>query len=124
MFDNDRINIDSYEEIIKYLEENNEFHDFRIGGFDYDSEQKRAKIFIEEPDQSKEYGHDDVLNSFYFELKEIEKFQFDTDLVLRSDVLECNETGEREITIALDNGHITFSAKNIVLSVPKSYVFK
>ena len=113
------IDINEYEKVIQYIIDCNEFHDFRIGGFDYDSQERKAKIFVEEPDYGKKYAHDDVINTFVFELNEIEKFCFNTDLVLRPYILEFNETGDKELTIALANGNITFKAKKIKLTVPE-----
>ena len=113
-----RKEITNYNEIIEFIKNNNEFHDMRVGGLDYDSSTKMAKIFIEEVDDSKKVSEDDVLFQYYFELKEVEKFIFHSDLALTTYVLETYETDEKDITIALTNGEITFNAKQITLSVP------
>ena len=46
MWIEDRSEIDNFEEIIDFINTNNEFHDMRIGGLDFDSEQKKGKILL------------------------------------------------------------------------------
>lgn len=119
MFLEDRIEIKNYEEINSFIIANNSFHDMRIGGFEYDSEQKSAKIFIEEINNSKTPSQDNVLYQYYFELNEIENFTINSDLALPTYVYECTIANENELTIDLSNGNITFESKQIILSVPR-----
>ena len=119
MFIEDRIEIKNHEEINNFIITNNSFHDMRIGGFNYNSEQKSAKIFIEEIDNSKTPSQDDVLYQYYFELNEIEEFAIYSDLAFPTYVYECTVSNENELTIDLSNGNITFKSKQIILSVPR-----
>ena len=118
MWIENRREINTYEEVMNFIKNNNEFHDMRIGSLDYDSTEKTAKIFIEEVDSSKKVSENDVLYQYYFELKEVEKFIFHSDLALTTYVLETYEDDNKDITLALTNGEITFNAKQIILSVP------
>ncbi len=122
MWIKERKEITNYNEILEFIKECNEFHDMRIGGFDYDSDKKNAKIFIEELDYNKKIPDDDVLSQYYFEINDIEKFIFHSDIALKSYVLETYESNKNEITIALTNGEIVFKASKILLSVPINVV--
>lgn len=118
MFITKRKEISDYSDIIKFIEKNNDFHDMRIGGLDYDSEKGTAKIFLEEVDGSKKISEDDVLYQYIFEVEEIERFRINSDIALRTYVMECLGSEDQEITLALTNGEIVFKAKKIRLSVP------
>ncbi len=119
MFITKRKEISNYSDMIKFIEENNDFHDMRIGGFDYDSEKATARIILEEVDGNKKMPEDDVLYQYIFEIEEIERFKINSDIALRTYVMECLGSEDQEITLGLSNGEIVFKAKKIKLSVPE-----
>ena len=121
MWINERKEIIDYKKIIEFISQNNYFHDLRIGGLDYDSDKKIAKIMLEEVDNSKKINQDDVKYQYYFEVDEVKNFIFHSDLALPSFVVECIESDNNQITIELTNGRIVFTANKITLSVPINY---
>ena len=119
MWNKNRKEIDEYDEIIKFINDNENFHDMRIGGFSYNSKERTAGICIEMVDNRKDIS-DDVEYQYVLQFSEIEQMEFDVDLAISTYIYECYEEEKNEIVLGLTNGHISFKANKIALDVPSN----
>ena len=109
--------LDNYDDVAKYLDEMN-FHDYRVGGFDFDLNKSKMKFFIEEIIPGKKLS-DSTGKVWDFTFCNIEKLEFNLDLPLGLHVFDIyagNEPGE--IVLEGHEGSIYVTSKNIQLGIP------
>ncbi|MCI7326284.1 MAG: hypothetical protein MR537_01390 [Clostridiales bacterium] len=106
----------SYEEIIKYLEDEDYFHDYRIGNVHYDG--SNADITIEEViPGAKIQDSTGLVWDFHF--KDVTSFEMSVDVVMGFWIYEV-ERGEKpnEIAFNLDSGFLGIAAEQIEFGIP------
>ncbi|EUB16450.1 hypothetical protein HMPREF1508_1251 [Shuttleworthella sp. MSX8B] len=106
----------SYEEIIKYLEDQDGFHDYRIGNVHYDG--SKADVTIEEVvPGAKIQDSTGLVWDFHF--KGVTSFEMSVDVVMGFWIYEV-ERGEKpnEIAFNLDSGFLGIAAEHIEFGIP------
>ena len=109
--------LDSYDDIVTYLKDF-DFHDYRVGGFEFDLEQNKMQIFVEEVIPGKKL-EDSAGKIWDFTFRYIEKCSFNLDLVLGLYIYDLhggNEPGE--IVLEGDGGNIYVASKEVSLGIP------
>jgi len=106
----------SYEEIIKYLEDEKCFHDYRIGNIYYDG--SKADVTIEEVIPGKRL-QDSTGRVWDFHFKEVTSFEMSVDVVLGFWIFEVGRgEKDKEIHFDLDSGFLDISAEQFEFGIP------
>ena len=106
----------SYEEIVKYLEDEDYFHDYRIGNVSYDG--NNADVTIEEViPGAKIQDSTGLMWDCYF--KGVTSFEMSVDAVMGFWICEV-ERGENpnEIVFNFDSGFLGIAAEQIEFGIP------
>ncbi len=107
-----------YDDIIRYLEEKECFHDYRIGNLEYSSGKGTASVYVEEVIPNKKL-QDNTGKIWLFEFDGIEKFELDNDCAVNFCIFEIVKGDENgEIRFDLDQGYIRIKARKISLRIP------
>ena len=106
----------SYEEIISFLEEENSFHDYRIGNIQYSSNEATVTVDEVVPGAKNQTGTGLVWG---FHFRNIAFFEISLDVVMGFWIAEV-ERGEKpnEIVFNLDSGFIGIACNQIELGIP------
>ena len=105
-----------FNDIVDYIENNESFHDYRIGFLDYHGEKARITVeqFVPGERLAASAG---LIWEFCFE--GISEIHMKADCQLRFHILEV-ERGEKDgqLLFALDQGYIDITAEKISLGIP------
>ncbi len=106
----------SYEEIVNYLENENCFHDDRIGNICYIGSE--AVVTIEEVlPGAKNQDSDGLIWDFHF--KNVTSFEFSVDTVLGFWIFEVGRGDQpNEIAFHLHSGFLGIAAEEITFGIP------
>lgn len=105
--------IDNFEDAITYIKQQDYFHNYRMGNIEIDN--NSVLITIEE-----DTGNIANKNAHVWDFKfnNISNFKCEIDSILPFFIFEVF-IEDHEITFALNNGYISFEAKDILLGIPK-----
>lgn len=101
--------LSNYSEVISYIEFQDCFHDYILGNIQISNSE--IKVFIEEDKK----GDAHVWNFSFFHTSD---FKMEMDCVLPAYITEI-EINNHIVSISLNNGYISFYAKDISLGIPK-----
>lgn len=105
-------------EIETYLEKENDFHDYRLGGLTYISENATAQIGIETDHDPKKSSSEGIV--WLFEFTGIKNIRIDTDEMLDSWVSEITVKEGNEVFFSLTNGFISILCEKVKLGIPSN----
>ena len=108
--------IHTIEEIENYLKEVESFHDYRLGNFEYKSENSTASIFVETEHEAKNSSTDGLVWNFEFEW--VENFSISMDTMIETWIDEITVKDGSEILFSFQNGYIAVSASKIKFGIP------
>ena len=105
--------IDNFEDAITYIKQQHYFHDYLMGNIEIDD--NSAFITIKEYTCNIANKNAHVWN---FKFNNISNFKCEIDSIVPFFILEVF-IEDHEITFSLNNGYISFKAKDILLGIPK-----
>ncbi len=108
--------LNSLAEIEDYLDSIDNFHDYRLGNIEYNSEESTAVICVESDHKPSNSLTDGLVWDFRFE--EIKSLSYSVDTMQGNWICEITVENQSEILFALDNGYISVSASKLKLGVP------
>ena len=104
--------IDNFEDAITYIKQQDYFHNYRMGNIEIDNNSAFISII------ANKNAH--VWN---FKFNNISNFKCEIDSIVPFFILEVF-IEFHEITFGLNNGYISFEAKDILLGIPKLGILK
>ena len=105
----------TYNDIEDYLNSMDNFHDYKLGNFEYDKASNIC-VCIETDHNPINSSKEGLVWDFNFE--KVTDFSFSMDVMIGSWVDEITVETDSKIVFALTNGYISVSAEKIKLGIP------
>lgn len=106
----------TFKETENYLKEVESFHDYRLGNFEYKSENSTARIFVETEHEANNSSTDGLVWNFDFE--GVKNFSISMDAMIGTWIDEITVEADSKILFSLTNGYIAVSASKLKLGIP------
>ena len=107
--------LSTYNDIETYLNSMDNFHDYRLGDFEY-SKDSTVCVCIETDHKPINSAEEGLIWNFNFE--KVTEFSFSIDSMLGSWIDEITVENNSQILFGLTNGYISVSADEIKLGIP------
>ena len=107
-----------FDDIVQYLDEMDNFHDYLIGHLKYSSGKGTASVSIEEVIPNKKL-QDNTGKVWMIDFEGVENFEMSNDCAVKMYVFEIVKGDENgELLFDLDQGYIRIKARKISLRIP------